>query len=161
MAGNGGTRPNAGRKPTVVGRFRKEIAAANRLMADNLHGATQGLVDAARGKYVLLIQTEFGWQRVKDEKAATDAIDSGYPVRVYLEDPDIRAGLEVLRRIMGEVPQQINHETRHIIEQSVEDQATLVHILEEHVPPEFLAPVLDQLRRVREHHREAHRLVAG
>lgn len=128
-------------------------------MASKLQPVTQGLVDAASGRYILMIQTEIGWQRVKDEKQAHDAIDTGYPVRVYLEDPDIRAGLEILERIMGKVPQEMNAEVRHVIEQSVEDQAIIVRILEEHVPAEYLTPVLAELRRVREHHREAAQLI--
>jgi hypothetical protein len=150
-----------GRPATATGQFKKEIAAAKKLMAANLNPVTQGLVDVARGRYILLLQTELGWQRVEDERAALDALASGYPLRVYLKDPDIRAGLEILERVMGKVPQEINAEVRHIIEQSVEDQALLVRILEEHVPAEYLAPVLAELRRVREHHREAAQLVAG
>lgn len=148
-----------GRPPSTLGQFKREIAAANQLMAANLAPVTQALVDEARGKYVLMIQTELGWQRVTGEAQANDALDTGYPVRVYLTDPDVRAGLEVMRRIMGEVPQQINHDVRHVIEQTVEDQALLVRVLEEHVPAEYLAPVLAELRRVREHHREAAQLV--
>lgn len=143
-----------------VGKYREVIEGSKDLMAANLLPVTQGMVDAARGHYILMCQTPLGWQRVEDEAAADIAIKASM-VRVYLTDPDIRAGLEVFDRIMGKVPQQINHETRHIIEQSVEDQAILVRILEEHVPAEHLAPVLAELRRIREHHREAHRLVAG
>lgn len=150
-----------GRPPTAVGKFKREIAAAAQLMAANLTPVTQTLIDAARGHHVLLLQTATGWRRVTTEQQATDALASGYPLRVYLTDPDVRAGLEVLRRVMGEVPQQVNHEVRHLIEQTVEDQAILVRILEEHVPAESLAPVLAELRRVREHHREAARLVGG
>lgn len=149
-----------GRPPGVRTQFKREIDAAQRLFADGLTDVAAALLAEARGKYILMCQTELGWERIKDEDTAAIAIRAGM-VRVYLTDPDVRAGLEVLRRVMGEVPQQVNHDVRHMIEATVEDQATLVRILEEHVPPEYLAPVLAELRRVREHHRAAAGLLAG
>jgi len=144
-----------GRPPTTLGKFKREIAAAQKAMAGGLVPVAEALTDAARGRWVLLVETEAGWQRVKSEAEADGVLLVGTPVRVCLVDPDVRAALEILRRVMGEVPQQINHEVRGLIEATVEDQATLVRILEEHVPAEYLAPVLAELRRVREHHRAA------
>jgi hypothetical protein len=61
--------------------------------------------------------------------------------------------LAVWKGAMPSEPREII--VRRAVEDTLEAQSILVRLLEEHVPREYLAPILAELGRVREHHRAA------
>lgn len=152
MAGKGGVRPGAGRKPNAV-TYKREIAKATDILGRMLPEAAEATKDLALGAYVLMtFDPHTGqWVRAKSETVATLAVDSGM-FRVYRELPDIKAITIMFERVMGKVPQPIDVRHQIAIEQVTQAQAILMRVLEEHVPAECLAPIRAELARVAELH---------
>jgi len=155
MAGKGGVRPGAGRKPNAV-TYKREIAKATDIMGRMLPEAAQATNDLALGAYVLMtFDPRTGqWVRAQSQAVADLAIDSGM-FRVYREPPDIKAITIMFERVMGKVPQPIDVRHQIAIQQVTEAQTILMRVLEEHVPAEYLAPVRAELARVADLHSEA------
>ena len=153
-----------GRPEAPVAQYRRQIKAAKQLMADALVETTTAVCDAATGLWTLLIPGPLGvgWVRATTPEQIDAALAGGERFyRIYQQDPDLAACGVVMDRIMGKVPQPIDVEVRQVLEHATADQDTLACILQEHVPAEYLAPVLDELRRVRAHRRRAVAVLAA
>jgi hypothetical protein len=143
------------RPPSARTRWKRATVAAKDKLADRLGEVADAALDLALGAYVVLIQDSKGsWKKPPSDRALDIALDVE-AVRVYRELPDPRGIALVFERVMGREAQPIDVEVTQVIKYLTADQATLIRILEEHVPEEYLEPVLAELRRVREHHREA------
>lgn len=161
MAGKPG---RSGRKPTDLGRYRREILAAKDKLGDQIVALTDKVLDRAHGLHVLLAVDDKGnalplddasAKRVAEDPAFLAKLLAENVVRVYTRPPDLAAIQIAYERIMGKVPQQVNIEVKQTIQRIIEDQETLVRLLEQHVPQESLAPLLESLRRIRGDHRAA------
>lgn len=171
MAGQPG---RSGRKPTDLGRYRKEILATKDKMGAELVALTDKLLDRAHGLHVLMAREvnersgeeslepldEASARRCAEDPAFLADLVARGAVRVYTRPPDMAAILVAYERIMGKVPQQVNVEVKQTIQRIIDDQETLVRILEEHVPDEALGPILESLRRIRGDHRAASGILA-
>lgn len=87
MAGNGGTRPGAGRK-TKAGKYSGQVVAAENRISDRLPELIDNLFDLAGGV----------------------TVQEGMPnggTRVYSRAPDFKANAYLIDRIMGKIPDRI------------------------------------------------------
>ena len=148
------------RPPSARTRWKRATVAAKDKLADRLGEVADAALDLALGAHVVLVQNARGeWKKPPSDQAVEIALSIG-AVRVYRELPDPRGIALVFERVMGREVQPVDVEVTQVIKHLTADQAALIRILEEHVPAESLQPVLDELRRVREHHRAAAQLVA-
>jgi hypothetical protein len=144
-------------------RYKRQIAAARDHFADGLFDATEAAMDLARGCYVVLLRDERArrWVKPPSVEAVEDAIElAPHTVRVYQQPPDLGAIQLVWERVAGKVPQPHEHEVRQLILQITEDHATIAEIIRRHVPPESLAPVVDELERLARRRQAAAGLLA-
>lgn len=140
-----------GRPPGVVGKFKREAQAANALMSQNVVPATKRLVELALGAHLLMLfdAENREWRAPKSLGEAKAHLKAGGLYRVYVDAPDLRAIVVVQDRALGKVPAAVNIEIKQVVEDAIETQAALVRIIEERVPPQYLAAIRDDLRRIR------------
>lgn len=114
MAGNGGARPGAGRKPKAE-QFARPIAAAEKKIADKLPWLIDQQMSLAEG---VLVQTE----------------TLAGPV-IYKTPPDRQAIVYLVDRIMGKPEVKVDHDVNH--------KGSIDHRLRE-VPDDALKTMLEQ-----------------
>lgn len=147
----------AGRPPSAETRFRREIDAAMRGMADSLLDVTRALVDRATGLRLFQVidvaglygpPTDAQARQLLAEPGLADALLATGVARVYLREPDLAAARAVQDRVMGKVPTVVELHLRREVEQLRADHATLVRVIREHVPDDYLQPLLAELERI-------------
>jgi hypothetical protein len=146
-----------GRPPGPTTRFRREIAACEGLMAGALQDSTEALIDLARGVRVLHVIDAAGQpQLLPPDKARLlasqpEVVDAGLrtgQLRVYALPPDLMAIRVLHERLMGKAPTQTELTILPAVERVQLDHALLAKVITDHVPDEYLAPVLTELRRL-------------
>lgn len=147
----------AGKAPKPKTLYVNEIRAATATMAGALQESTNGLVDKARGLHVLMIRNIAGfWQMPGGDVARKLTEDPAYlaslfeagAARVYVQEPDLDAIKVLHDRVMGKVPTMIEMQVKKSAEQIQMDHATLARVIQEHVPSEYLDPVIAELERI-------------
>jgi hypothetical protein len=147
------------RPPSARTRWKRATVAAKDKLADRLGEVADAALDLALGAHVVLVQNARGeWKKPPSDQAVEIALSVG-AVRVYRELPDPRGIALCFERVMGKEAQPVDVEITEIVKHVTEDQRALIRVLEEHVPEEYLEPVLAEFRRIRGHHRAAAQLV--
>ena len=160
MSSHGGKRPGAGRKPAEQGLYKREVASARAIMGHALENLTSVLVDRGRGLFVLMaLNNQGAWEMLPEGQARRVAEDPDYlasllqanVARVFTLPPDRAAIALVMDRIMGKVPTVIELEYKRKFDALQSDHALIARVIREHVPDEYLAPVLAELERISRH----------
>jgi hypothetical protein len=149
-------RPN-GRPPKPATIYHRQVGASLRSMAEALEDATDGLVDKARGIRLLQVIDITGHYRALPEGRARElatqpevveaALVTGQ-ARIYAYPPDLDAIKTLMDRIMGKVPTVVEIDLRARLEQTQADHTLLARVIREHVPDQYLGPVLAEVERI-------------
>jgi hypothetical protein len=146
-----------GRPATPKARHEREIKAAIATMAAALDDTTDALVAQARGLPVLLVRNIAGlWsappadvaRKLAEDPAYLDALLQAGAARVYVREPDLDAIRVLHDRVMGKVPSIMELQVKRTTEQVQADHATIARVIQEHVPSEYLGPVITELERI-------------
>lgn len=149
--------PN-GRPPSPVTLYQREVDEALAKMGGALVETTERLIDLAKGLHVLkIIDVASGqWRLAEGEQAqkliaephVVEALVAGGMARVYVQPPDLAAIKSLHDRVMGKVPTIIELDVRQRLEQTQADHAMIARVIQEHVPDEYLGPVIAELERI-------------
>lgn len=146
-----------GRPPGPRLRFKREVAACELLLAGALEETSEALVDLAKGLRVLqIIDGQGGYRALPAERARAlvlddRVVDAGLrsgQLRVYALPPDLSAIAMLHDRIMGKVPTQTELALKPALERVQLDHAILAKALVEHVPVQYLTPIIAELERL-------------
>jgi hypothetical protein len=104
--GHGGRRPGAGRKPGKSPERAEYLRQLRSRVYEEFDALMTAQLEAAKGLFHFLVQSDNGWVRVTDEAAIDAALAAGAPFyRIVKKDPDMRALKDAWDRAIG-VPKQ-------------------------------------------------------
>lgn len=137
--------------------YRREVADSIKKLAGGLDAATEALIDKAHGIRLLQIIDITGSFRALPEDVARNVADDNAlltasivsgQARIYAYPPDLDAIKVLMDRVMGKVPTIVELDVKQRLEQTQHDHATLARVIKEHVPDEYLTPVVAELERI-------------
>lgn len=146
-----------GRPPKPATVYHKQVGASLRSMAEALEEATDALVDKAHGiRLVQIIDVTGSFRalpldvarQVVNEPAMLEASIVSGQARIYAYPPDLDAIKTLMDRIMGKVPTVVEIDLRARLEQTQADHTLLARVIREHVPDQYLGPVIAEVERI-------------
>lgn len=146
-----------GRPPKPATIYHRQVGASLKAMAEALEVATDALVDKAHGIRLLQVIDVTGTYRalplevarqVVNEPAMIEASLATKQARIYAYPPDLDAIKTLMDRIMGKVPTVVEIDLRARLEQTQADHALLARVIREHVPDQYLGPVIAEVERI-------------
>lgn len=143
-----------GRAPKLETLYAREMAQARANFGHALVPVSNHAIDLATGVYCFaLLDMKTGAYKPPPADADPAVLLAlGEPlVRVYRTPPDLAAITLVIERIMGKVPVPVDVKMERAISQVKADHALIARVLQEHVPPDALGPVVAELERVARH----------
>lgn len=149
--------PN-GRPPSPTTLYQREIDEALSKMGGALVETTERMIDLAKGLHILkIIDVASGqWKIAEGENAQkliaqpemVEALVAGGMARIYVQPPDLGAIKALHDRMMGKVPTIIEMDIRQRLERTQADHAAIARVIQEHVPDEYLGPIIAELERI-------------
>ena len=143
-----------GRTPSIKTGFEREGAEAIAVFGGGVVAVARHAMDLASGVYAFaVLDLKTGKYKPPPDDADPETLLAlGEPlVRVYRQPPDLGAITLVIERILGKVPQPVDVKLERAITQVRLDHAIIARVLQEHVPPDCLGPVVAELERIARH----------